>query len=186
MPIMASIGATLKGVQAGTWIDVACLVIVAVMAIIDARRGISATIAALLGLFAAINFGLWFCPVARSGLLRIAFFSGHPHILNAAALLEAIIAGAVVHIVVRAILTRFFKLVVVPPLDNILGAFAGIAKALMVILALFACASLLPRGAAAKAAHESRAGRKLVPAILRTLGAPENPSDIWKRDRSKR
>ena len=52
-------------------------------------------------------------------------------------------------------------------MDNVLGALAGVAKAMLVIMIIFSCASLLPAGSKMnKAFHQdSRTGRCVVPVL---------------------
>lgn len=173
MPPAASMMAYLKGIDAGTWIDIACLILVVVLIVVDARRGLSRTLASLVGLFAGFNVGIWIRPVANSALGGVAFFRHHAALHSIAALILAILLGAAVFVVVRAILTRFFHVVVASPLDNILGAIAGLAKALLIILALFACARLLPGNPAGGVLASSRVGRQVVPTAMRAFGAAQ-------------
>ncbi len=173
MPTASSITAFLKNAGTGTWIDIACLVLVLVFVAVGARRGLSDIIGALLGLFAGFNAGLWISPSARSALGGVAFFKHHAALHSISALVLAILLGAVVFVVVRTVLTRFFRLVVEPPLDNILGAIAGLAKALLIILAIFTCARLLPGDPLGGAISSSRVGPQVVPAAMRAFGAAQ-------------
>ena len=101
---------------------------------------------------------------------RSSFCRGHALLGATLPYLLAVIVGGVIYIVIRFVFRRFFKLIVEEPIDNILGAVAGIAKSMLVILLVFSCASLLPAGSAAnKAFHqESRTGRCVVP-VLRNV-----------------
>ena len=170
MPIYLPIASILSRITAGTWIDVACLILVVSFAVFDARRGFSSTLSVLLGLLIAVHAGYWLYPFMRLATDSSSFC--HRHVLIGAILpyILAVLAGGVIYIVIRFVFRRFFKLIVEEPIDNILGAIAGIAKSMLIILLIFSCASLLPAGSAANRAfhQESRTGRCVVP-VLRNV-----------------
>ena len=157
-------------ITAGTWIDVACLVLVVSFAVFDARRGFSSTLSVLLGLLIAVHAGYWLYPFMRLATDRSSFCQHHALLGAILPYLLAVLLGGVIYVVIRFVFRRFFKLIVEEPIDNILGAIAGIAKSLLVILLVFSCASLLPAGSAANRAfhEESRTGRWVVP-VLRNV-----------------
>ena len=170
MSIYLPIASILSHITAGMLIDVSCLILVASFAIFDARRGFSTTLSALLGLLIAVHAGYWLYPFMRLATDESSFC--HRHALLGAIMpyILAVLVGGVIYIAIRFVFRRFFKLIVEEPIDNILGAIAGIAKAMLIILLVFSCASLLPAGSAAnKAFHEeSRTGRWVVP-VLRNV-----------------
>ncbi len=170
MSIYLPIASVFSHITAGTWIDLACIILVVSFAIFDARRGFSTTLSVLLGLLIAVHAGYWLYPFMRLATDGSSFC--HRHALLGAILpyLLAVLVGGVIYIVIRFVFRRFFKLIVEQPMDNILGAIAGIAKSMLVILLVFSCASLLPAGSAAnKAFHdESCTGRWVVP-VLRNV-----------------
>ncbi len=170
MCIYSPIASFFSHITAGTWIDVACLVLVVSFAIFDARRGFSSTLSVLLGLLIAVHAGYWLYPFMRLATDRSSFCRNHALLGAIFPYLLAVLMGCVIYIVIRFVFRRFFKLIVEEPIDNILGAIAGIAKSLLVILLVFSCASLLPAGSAAnKAFHqESRTGQWVVP-VLRNV-----------------
>ncbi len=157
-------------ITAGTWIDVACLVLVVSFAVFDARRGFSSTLSVLLGLLIAVHAGYWLYPFMRLATERSSFCRSHALMGAILPYLLAVLVGGVIYVVIRFVFRRFFKLIVEEPIDNILGAVAGIAKSLLVILLVFSCASLLPAGSAANRAfhQESCTGRWVVP-VLRNV-----------------
>ena len=170
MCIYLPIASILSRITAGTWIDVACLVLVVSFAVFDARRGFSSTLSVLLGLLIAVHAGYWLYPFMRLATERSSFCRNHALMGAILPYLLAVLVGGVIYVVIRFVFRRFFKLIVEEPIDNILGAVAGIAKSLLVILLVFSCASLLPAGSAANRAfhQESRTGRWVVP-VLRNV-----------------
>ena len=170
MSIYLPIASFLSNITAGTWIDVACLILVVSFAVFDARRGFSTTLSVLLGLLIAVHAGYWLYPFMRLATDRSSFCQHHALMGAILPYLLAVLMGGVIYVVIRFVFRRFFKLIVEQPMDNILGAIAGIAKSMLVILLVFSCASLLPAGSAAnKAFHqESRTGRWVVP-VLRNV-----------------
>lgn len=183
MAFAASIASFIKNAGTGTWIDIACFVLVVVLVIADARRGLSDTIGAVIGLFAGFNAGLWARPAIRSALGGSPFFGSHPALHAIATLILAILVAAVVFVVVRFVLARFFRLVVDSPLDNILGAVAGLAKALLIILALFTFARFVPGDPAGAALSSSRFGRQVVPAAMRAIGGAAQTAAVPEKAR---
>ncbi len=170
MSIFLPIASLFSRITAGTWIDVACIVLVVSFAVFDARRGFSSTLSVLLGLLIAVHAGYWLYPFMRLATDRSSFCRSHALMGAILPYLLAVLMGGVIYVVIRFVFRRFFKLIVEEPIDNILGAIAGIAKSLLVILLVFSCASLLPAGSAANRAfhQESRTGRCVVP-VLRNV-----------------
>ena len=170
MCIYLPIASFFSHITAGTWIDVTCVVLVVSFAVFDARRGFSSTLSVLLGLLIAVHAGYWLYPFMRLATERSSFCRSHALMGAILPYLLAVLVGGVIYIVIRFVFRRFFKLIVEEPIDNILGAVAGIAKSLLVILLVFSCASLLPAGSAANRAfhQESCTGRWVVP-VLRNV-----------------
>ena len=164
------IASVFSRISAGTWIDIACLILVVAMAVFDARRGFSTTLSVLLGLLIAVHAGYWLYPFMRLATAGSSFCQRHAIFGAILPYILAVLVGGVIYVIIRFVFRRFFKLIVEQPMDNILGAIAGIAKSMLVILLVFSCASLLPAGSAAnKAFHqESRTGRWVVP-VLRNV-----------------
>ena len=152
---------------AGFWIDMACLILVITLAVMDARNGFSTTLSVMLGLLIAVNAGYWLYPLMRLATDCSSFCRRNATVGAILPYILAVIIGVVIYIAIRYMFKHFFKLIVEQPMDNILGAVAGIAKALLIILIVFSCASLLPPGSAAnKAFHnDSRTGRWVVPVM---------------------
>ncbi len=167
----------LAAITAGTWIDIACLATVIAFAAFDASRGFSSTLSALLGLLIAVHAGYWLYPLMRLAVGNTAVCRNHALLGAILPYILAVIVGGVIYIVIRFVFRRFFKLIVEQPIDNILGALAGVAKAMLVILLVFSCASLLPSGSALNKAfhHDSRTGRCVVP-VLRDVFRHSVPS----------
>ncbi len=166
MPSPLSFAALFSNVTTGTWIDIACLVLVVAFAVFDAIRGFSTTLSILLGLLIAVHAGYWLYPAMRLAVGNTAFCRNHAQLGAILPYVLAVLLGGVIFIAIRFIFRRFFKLIVERPLDNILGAFAGIGKSMLVILIIFSCASLLPAGSVSKAFYEeSRTGRCVVPVL---------------------
>ena len=131
MPTYLPIASILSRITAGTWIDVACLILVVSFAVFDARRGFSSTLSVLLGLLIAVHAGYWLYPFMRLAVGDSAFC--HRHALLGAILpyILSVLLGGIIYIVIRFVFRRFFKLIVEQPVDNILGAIAGIAKSMI-------------------------------------------------------
>ena len=170
MPLSLPFGSFFPIMTAGTWIDIACLVLVVAFAAFDAHRGFSSTLSVLLGLLIAVHAGYWLYPFMRLATDQSSFCRGHMLLGAILPYLLAVLVGGVIYIFIRFVFRRFFKLIVEEPIDNILGALAGIAQSMLVILLVFSCASLLPAGSAANRAfhQESRTGRCVVP-VLRNV-----------------
>ena len=171
MPTMPHIAAVFASLAAGTWIDFACVAIVITFAAIDATRGFSSTLSALLGLLIAVHAGYWLYPLMRLAVGGTSFCRNHAQLGAILPYLLAVVVGGLIYLVVRFIFRRFFKLIVEQPVDNVLGAVAGVAKAMLVILLIFSCASLFPPGSKLnKAFHQdSRTGRCVVPVLRNVL-----------------
>ena len=186
MPTPLPIASFLSHVTAGTWIDVACICLVLVLAIADARRGFSTTLSVLLGLLIAVHAGYWFYPIMRFAVGNSAFCRNHALLGAILPYLLAVLAGGVIYVVIRFVFRRFSKLIVEQPMDNILGAVAGIAKSMLIILLVFSCASLLPAGSAASRAfhQQSRTGQWVVP-VLRNVFQHSVP-DLGGKPRPKK
>ncbi len=171
MPTMTHIAPLLASIAAGTWIDFACVAIVILFAAIDATRGFSSTLSALLGLLIAVHAGYWLYPLMRMAVGGTAFCRNHAQLGAILPYILAVVVGGLIYAAVRFIFRRFFKLIVEQPVDNLLGAVAGVAKAMLVILLVFSCASLFPSGSSLnKAFHQdSRTGRCVVPVLRNVL-----------------
>ena len=161
----------IASVSTGSFIDAACLAIVVTIAAIDAFRGFSSTLSALLGLLIAVHAGYWLYPVMRLAVGGTAFCRNHAQLGAILPYVLAVVVGGLIYAAVRFIFRRFFKLIVEQPVDNVLGAVAGVAKGMLVILLIFSCASLFPTGSRLhKIFHQdSRTGRCVVPVLRNVL-----------------
>lgn len=162
---------SLPALSAGCWIDVACVAVLVVFIAWDAARGFSTTLSVLLGLLIAIHAGYWLYPPLEAALGKTAFCAGRPAVGALLPYAAAVGAGVVLFLVFRYFFRRFFKLIVEQPMDRALGAIAGAAKALLLMLIVFSGASLLPEGSGVRRAfcQESRAGRSVVPVVQALL-----------------
>lgn len=167
MPFFASIGSFLSGLSAGTWIDIACILTVLAFAVTDACRGFSSTLSALVGFVIAAVSGYWLYPATRSAVADLAYCKEHAIAGAVLPYIAAVLIGCLIYVVIRFVAKQLFKLIVECPADRVLGAVAGLVKALLLILLVFSCASLLPEGSHLHKAfqEDSLTGRTVVPVL---------------------
>ena len=163
-PILAF---SFSSLSAGSWIDIACIALIALFVVFDAIRGFSTTLSVLLGLLIAIHSGYWLYLPLKSMLGNLSCCKSHPTLGALLPYVVAILIGVVLFLLFRYFFRRFFKLIVESPMDQILGAVAGLVKALLLILIVFSGASLLPRASRVRRifCEDSRMGRKVVPLV---------------------
>lgn len=176
--------------SAGSWIDVCCIVLIVGIAAIDARKGFSSTLSALLGLLITVHAGYWFYPAVCKAVSNTAYCQKHAQIGAVLPYVLAVLLGCAIFAVIRFAFRKFFKLIVEQPLDGILGVLGGVAKAMLIILLVFSCASLFPEGSGLNNAfhHQSWTGRCVVPVLQNVFQQtyPRAQQQIKKqRDRVK-
>lgn len=123
----------LSSLPCGTWADVVFFAMAVVFAVYDAIRGISASIATVASLIVSIR--ALFRP---SCSLLASLMPGTPAMMQYVAASLVVVAG---FLVMRFLLARFLKIIIAPPLDNILGVLSGLAKSVVVLVAAFSLLS---------------------------------------------
>ena len=146
------------------WVDLAMLGVIALSVLVGAVRGLTFEVLSLLGWVAAWFAGLWLGPelaphlpvgTAGSPLNSIAAFASAFLIVL---VLWGLGARAVSALVGKTLLR---------PLDRLLGAVFGLARGVLVLLALAAIVSFTP--AAASSAWRESLGATWLDSILREL-----------------
>lgn len=167
MDCLASIGSFLSGLPAGTWIDIACILTILAFAVTDACRGFSSTLSALVGFVIAAVSGYWLYPATHAAVAELPYCKEHAIAGAVMPYVAAVLIGCLIYVVIRFVANRLFKLIVECPADRVLGAVAGIVKALLLIMLVFSCASLLPEGSHLHQAFhkDSLTGRTVVPVL---------------------
>ncbi len=184
MTMASVINRAMAAVTPGDWVDLAALAILLICMIAGRMRGLSGLLSSLFGLLLALlGGGLLYAPLTAS-MRRIAYCREHPW---AGAVLPYVLAVAAVlagYMVLRAMLRRFFKLVVEPPVDGLLGMLAGLLLGLLVLLFASSLAGLLPEGSAARVivCEESRCGGVLAPRLRAALHALRPAPALPDRD----
>lgn len=159
---MASI---LSSLTAEGWIDAVCAVVVATAIIWDAIRGLSATLAHIAALIVSFKLAFHIYPYLASLL------SGGPGGANSAAMqVAAFILTLVVlfllFALLRFVIARVAHVVLVAPVDNVLGALAGLAKGLLAIFLVFSLVLVIKGGDYPQTAFaKSWTGRRVMPAL---------------------
>lgn len=149
------------------WIDLVCLALVIGFAIFGAVYGLSGTLAFLLGLLLASLSAYWLYPWIQTIVLDIPLCRQNTAAAAIFPYLGAFLVGGVIFILLRFLSKHFFQLIIRQPVDRILGVFAGVLKAVLVLLIVFSCAYLLPSGYRLHKlfCNSTRTGRILVPII---------------------
>ena len=146
------------------WVDIAMLAVIGVSALVGALRGLTFEILSLLGWVAAWFAGVWLGPV----------LAPHLPIGTPGSPLNGIAAFACAFLVVlvlwglgaRAVAALVGK-TLLRPLDRLLGAVFGLARGVLVLLALAAIVSFTP--ASASSAWRESQGAAWLNSILREL-----------------
>lgn len=155
-------------IPAHLWIDIVCLAIVAACAIWDAVRGLSATIAQIAALVIAFKLSFLIYPRIASALPQ----DTAPMLAASFALTLA--AAVAIFLITRFAIARIAHLVLMPPIDNILGAVTGTVKAMILLFAVFSTVSLIAgKSYPSTAFAKSVTGARAMPALERLL-APEH------------
>lgn len=161
---MPPLSSSLASLPAATWIDIVCAAVVLVFTIQDAIRGLSATIARLASLVAA--FKLAFLLYPRIAALLPASGAAAPALSFGLTILVAFI----IFLLLKFLLTRVIHVILVAPLDNILGALAGAVKGILLVFVAFSVIALVTRSSYSGTAFaKSRTGAKVIPAVERIL-----------------
>ena len=101
MPAPLPFGTLSVGLSTGTWIDIACIVLVVAFAAFDAYRGFSTTLSVLLGLLIAVHAGYWLYPAMRLAVGNTAFCRNHTQLGAILPYVLAVLMGAVIDIAIR-------------------------------------------------------------------------------------
>lgn len=151
---------------AGDWIDLVCAVFLGISVLVGAVRGLSGQVARLLALAAGLSAAVALHPVVRT-----SFFSGSGRSEPVLALASAIVAGAVAGIAVRALVSRFIRLVVCQPGDSLIGAALSGALGVVFVCVAFSFVKMLPFEGLQKAAFgDSLSGRLAEPVAAKIVG----------------
>ncbi|MBR0056784.1 MAG: CvpA family protein [Kiritimatiellae bacterium] len=151
--------AFISSISASDWIDITCAALVLFFAAYDARRGLSATLAQIAAL--VLSFKLAFVIFPRASAAVGGGIAG--------AILAAVAAVAV-FLLLRYAIAKVAHVILMPPIDNILGALTGAAKALLLLLAAFFAVALGTGKSYSKTPFaKSRAGSRVLPAVERIL-----------------
>ena len=144
--------AFISSISASDWIDITCAALVLFFAAYDARRGLSATLAQIAALVLSFKFAF-------------VIFGG-----GIAGAILAAVAAVAVFLLLRYAIAKVAHVILMPPIDNILGALTGAAKALLLLLAAFFAVALGTGKSYSKTPFaKSRAGSRVLPAVERIL-----------------
>lgn len=177
-----SIFATIAGLSSGTWVDIACLLLVIGIAYYDAVKGFSNTLATLIGLLIASHAGYWLYPAFYKLVGSSSFAQKHYIIGAVLPYILAVLSGIALFIIIRLFFRKFFKLLVEQPADGVLGAISGFAKGLLIILLVFSCISLLPENTSVYRVfcRESVTGRAAIP-VLQNVLSQSSPREKYNQ-----
>ncbi len=157
----------LSNLSTSGWIDLASVVLLIGFAIFGAVYGLSGTLAFLLGMLLASLSAYWLYPWIRTAVLELAICKENTVAAAVFPYIAAFLVGGLIFILLRFLSKRFFQVVIQRSLDHVLGVFAGILKAILVLLIVFSCAYLLPSDYRLHKllCNRTRTGRTLVPVI---------------------
>ena len=162
------------------WVDAALLGAIALSALIGLFRGLTFELLSLAGWFAAWFAALWFGPLLAdhlpvgepgSTLNRVAAFA-------CAFVLVLLLWG----LAARAI-ARFVRATPLKPLDRVLGAFFGVARGVLVLLALTVLFAYTPLGRAS--AWQESQGAAWLQELLREVLSVVPPANDETPDRDR-
>jgi membrane protein required for colicin V production len=162
------------------WVDAALLGAVVLSALIGLFRGLTFELLSLAGWFAAWFAALWFgpdlaayLPIGEPGstLNRVAAFAS---VFVLVLLLWGLAARAI---------ARLVRATPLKPLDRLLGAFFGVARGVLVLLALTAVLAYTPLGRAA--AWQESHGAAWLEELLREALSVVPPANGDKPDRNR-
>lgn len=158
----------LSRLSAADWIDVACFAVLAFFITADALRGLSATLAQIAALVVSFKLSFYIYPyvvtlVCNSG-------TGGVIVLQIAAFVLTLVLLYIIYRLVKYILAKVVHVILVAPIDNVLGALAGALKGVLVIFVVFSAVLLVTgNGYGRTAFAKSRAGRALVAPLEKIL-----------------
>lgn len=154
------------------WVDIASITILAICVIWDAVRGISATIASIAALIASFKLAFTVCSWVQLSLAKNAGGSTVSAFLPIATTIVLLI---IIFIILRFLLTKFIQVIVQRPVDNLLGALAGLIKGMLTIFLVFAITKVALGGNYSSSAFsKSRTGRQLYPALEKVISNSYN------------
>lgn len=148
------------------WIDIACATLIIALATWDAIRGLSATLAQIAALVLAFKLSFLLYPhiaslIPSSGAAPALVFG------------LTLVAAFVIFIILRLIIAKVAHVILISPIDNILGAIAGIIKGLLLLLVIFCAVALVTRSYYSDTAFaKSRTGIRVMPVVERII-APD-------------
>jgi membrane protein required for colicin V production len=126
------------------WVDLAMLGVVALSAVVGAMRGLTLEVLSLLGWVAAWFAGLWLGPLLEP----------HISVAPAGSALNAVVAFACAFLIVLVLwglaargVSALVGKTLLRPLDRLLGAVFGVARGVLVLLAVAAVISYTPASA---------------------------------------
>ena len=157
----------LSTIPAPMWIDIACATLIIALATWDAIRGLSATLAQIAALVLAFKLSFLLYPhiaslLPSSGAAAPALVFG-----------LTLVAAFVIFIILRLIIAKVAHLILISPIDNILGAIAGIIKGLLLLFVIFCAVALVTRSYYSDTAFaKSHTGIRVMPVVERII-APD-------------
>ncbi len=159
--------ASLAGRTTASWVDVACLLVLLTCIVWDAVKGFSATVAQIAALVIAFRLSFFVCPAVRA-----AIPAGGGLAASVAPFAAALAALVLLFFLLRFAIAKFVQVILQRPVDNIVGAFAGLVKGLLLLFLLFSLAAVTLRGSYSDTAFaKSYFGRKVFPAMERFIAA---------------
>lgn len=163
---VAPLASVFQGFTAETWIDLVCAVIVTAAMIWDAMRGLSATLAHILALVVSFKLAFLVYPLAVSLLIGSSGDGAGSLAMQVAAFLLTVVLLFLLFALLRFTIARVAHVVLVSPLDNILGAAAGLVKGLLaVFLAFFLVLVVKGKDYQQTPFAKSWTGRRVIPAL---------------------
>ena len=158
----------LAGLSTADWIDILCLATLATFIVIDAIKGLSATLAQIASLVISFKLAFFIYPYAVSLVCDAGAANGL--ILQVVAFVLTLVALYIIYRLIRYILAKVVHVILVAPIDNILGALAGALKGVLVIFVVFSVALLVSgKGYGDTAFAKSWTGRRLVAPLEKIL-----------------
>lgn len=162
------------------WVDAALLGAIALSALIGLFRGLTFELLSLAGWFAAWFAGLWFGPV----------LADHLPIGEPGSTLNGVAAFASAFVLVLLLwglaargIARFVRATPLKPLDRLLGALFGVARGVLVLLAVTVVLAYTPLGRAS--AWQESQGAAWLEELLREVLAVVPPASDEAPDRNR-
>lgn len=158
----------LAKLSAAEWIDIACVAVLVFFITADALRGLSATLAQIAALVVSFKLSFFIYPYAVS--LVCGSGTGGVIVLQIAAFALTLVFLYIIYRLVSYILAKVVHVILVAPIDNVLGALAGALKGILVIFVVFSAVLLVTGGGYGGTAFaKSRTGRSLVAPLEKIL-----------------